>query len=338
MKKLLLTCGAVALLTGSAGFAQAQVINPDAWLHGVTVLDKLIVDNEGTTDPNHPTTVKIPADALHGAVSATTGITIDTNVIINQVVTDDADDVAEASATAAQVNTNNRDCGNCAEKLDVLNNSSDNDVGLTSINQSAGNNNNQGTLVSAAVDDTGPITTGGGGTSTSGGGTSTSGDPMGGFAHAQAEATQVNGDLGISRDTQETSVGFAGNDVEAVDLTFRNALIDNSVNGNKGLSYVNQATGNNDNQLNELSLAFSERASGVAIAEADLGQFNTGNKVGEGASTSASPAIGINKNATVTASLNGNTGIFGVNQSVGNNGNQANIVSVAAVGTNLPGF
>ena len=338
MKKLLLTCGAVALLTGSAGYAQAQVTNPDAWLHGVTVLYKTIVTNEGGGDPGY---ASVPSDQVtvggvttgHPAVYALDGIFITTNVILNQTVTDDADDFAEASAIAAQVNTDNRDCGNCAEKLDVLNGSSDNNTGLTSINQSAGNMNNQGTLVSVAVDvDTDP-----GGTS---GGTGSTGDPSGGggFAHAQAEATQVNGALDVGR--EGTTVGgtyYAGNDVEAVDLTFRNALIDNSVNNNKGVSYVNQATGNNTNQLNELAVAFSERNTGVAIAEADLGQFNTGNHVGEGATAATAP-IGITKNATVTASLNGNTGIFGVNQSVGNNGNQANTVSVAAIGTNLPGF
>jgi hypothetical protein len=36
--------------------------------------------------------------------------------------------------------------------------------------------------------------------------------------------------------------------------------------------------------------------------------------------------------------MNDNIGVFGVNQSVGNNGNQANLVSVAAVGNNLPSF
>jgi hypothetical protein len=88
-------------------------------------------------------------------------------------------------------------------------------------------------------------------------------------------------------------------------------------------------------------LAFSERDSGVAIAEADLGQFNTLNHVGESNTVNASGAIGtvgIHKNATVTGSLNGDIGIFGVNQTVGNNGNQANIVSIAAIGTGLPTF
>ena len=41
---------------------------------------------------------------------------------------------------------------------------------------------------------------------------------------------------------------------------------------------------------------------------------------------------GVNKSATIdTGSITGNTGIIGVNQEAGNFGNQANIVSFAAV-------
>lgn len=304
MKKLLLTCGAMALLTGAAGHAQAQEVNDRGpWLRADIDLVKLV----GTLEI----------------------ITIPTTVSINQTVTTVADDAAEASAIANQLNTDQKDCGNCAEKLDVIENSADVNTGLVSVNQSAGNNNNQGTLVSAAVDeDSGTATqTHSTTTTTTGGGTGTPATGAG-FAHAQAEATQINGEVS----------GGGRNDVEAVDLTFRQALMTNSGNQNVGLLYINQATGNNANQLNELALAFAERGSGTAIAEADLGQFNSGNLVGEGASDVASTPIGINKNATITGSLNNNIGVFGVNQSVGNNSNQANIVSVAAIGTNLPGF
>jgi hypothetical protein len=298
MKKLLLTCSVSALLVGASGYAQAQDESP-AWLHATTALTKTVATNEA--------------------------ITIATSVTLSQPVVTVADDAAEASATGNQTNSGNIDCGNCAEKADVLSGSQINNTGLTSINQAGGNDNNQGTLVSAAVDSyRGTTTTTPSGTPTTPAGTPTGGQ---GFAHAQAEAQQTN----------------ATNDVEAVDLTFRNALVSGSINNNRGLAYFNQATGNNNNQLNELSLAFSERPSGTALAEADLGQFNTGNTVGEGASTlSTNPEnpdiVGINKNATVTASLNDNIGVFGVNQSVGNNGNQANLVSIAAVGSSLPGF
>ena len=306
MKKLLLTCGMLALL-GGAGTAQAQtqdgpLIAP--WLHATTTLHKTVTDNEN--------------------------ILVNTTVTISQLVTIVADDAAEASATANQNNFNNHDCGNCAEKLDVIDTSVHDNTGLASVNQAGGNDNNQGTLVSVAVD-TFP-----GNTGSKGGTVGTTGTPTGGqgFAHAQAEATQINGSGPIIN-----GEAFLANDVEAVDLQFRNALITNSGNHNVGLFYINQGTGNNDNQLNELSLAFSERPTGAAIAEADLGQFNLNNTVGEGGETQFQKLNdGIHKNATITASLNNNLGVFGVNQSVGNNGNQANIVSIAAVGSNLPGF
>jgi hypothetical protein len=257
-------------------------------------------------------------------------INVDTTVTIDQAVTSTPDDAAEASAMADQVNTGNQDCGNCAEKTDTIDGSGLNDVGIVSINQAGGNANNQGTIVSAAVDvDTGSSSGSSGGGSSSG---STGGNPGGpaGFAHAQAEATQINGSIPGG----ETN----GNNVQAVDLLFRNALITNSFNSDTGLVYANQATGNNNNQLNMLALAFSERGQGVAIAEADLGQFNTDNKVGEGDTVTNSTPIGINKNVSILGSLNDNIGVFGVNQSAGNNGNQANIVSVAAIGNNLPSF
>jgi hypothetical protein len=299
MKRLLLTCGALALLTGAGGYAQAQTQTPTPWLHSTTTLAKTITENEA--------------------------VNVTTNVTINQPVTTVANDAAEASATANQTNQSNKDCGNCAEKLDVIENSSDLNTGLTSINQAAGNDNNQGTLVSAAIDTYVPSSGGGGTTNDPGTGQ--------GFAHAQAEATQVNG--GANADEGPA----LNNDVEAVDLQYRTGTIVNSVNSNNGLAFVNQATGNNDNQINELSVAFSERPSGVALAEADLGQFNTGNRVGEG-DDGADPSapIGIHKTDTISASMNDNIGVFGVNQSVGNNGNQANLVSVAAVGNNLPSF
>jgi hypothetical protein len=95
---------------------------------------------------------------------------------------------------------------------------------------------------------------------------------------------------------------------------------------------VNQATGNNNNQANGLAIAVGLRpGGGVAIAEADLGQFNTYNTVLESNDAGGSDAqVGINKSATITGSVNDNTGVIGVNQTVGNMANQANIVAIAA--------
>jgi len=103
----------------------------------------------------------------------------------------------------------------------------------------------------------------------------------------------------------------------------------NSGAGNAGVLTINQAAGNMNNQANALSIALSLDA-GVALSEADLGQFNTGNTVHE-------TNVGTNlegaepKTARITASVNGNSGVVGVNQSSGNMANQA-IVRVLTLG------
>ena len=60
---------------------------------------------------------------------------------------------------------------------------------------------------------------------------------------------------------------------------------------------------------------------GVALSEADLGQFTTNNNVLEN---------DVKKTADIISSVNMNTGVTQLNLSGGNNGNQANVVSVAA--------
>jgi len=353
MKKLLLTCGVVALLSGASVYAQAQQLPEDFTTPqgavGAVVNAPTFSGDFAIADPANPVQVEIDLGATSLFAVATEDKDVITNELIsfntfvdlNQIVDNThADDFAEASAMGVQQNSDNKDCSNCAEKSDIIgggtpaDGSGNNNTGLISINQAGGNMNNQGTLVSAAIDSTTPPTpvppitpppTPTPPTGTPGTG--------GGFAHAQAEATQTNGAF---------ATGEAGpNDVEAVDLITRLSDIDNSFNHDTGLVYANQATGNNNNQLNELALAFSERPQGVAIAESDLGQFNTDNKVGESASLESDLAkdfTGIHKTAEITDSLNNDTGLFGVNQAVGNNGNQANIASVAAIGTNLTSF
>jgi hypothetical protein len=88
-------------------------------------------------------------------------------------------------------------------------------------------------------------------------------------------------------------------------------------------------------------LAFSLAPSGVALAEADLGQINAQNQVMESdteVDDDAPAAVGIVKAAALTGSFNGNVGVFAANQSVGNMSNQANVLSIAAVGASLPTF
>ena len=150
--------------------------------------------------------------------------------------------------------------------------------------------------------------------------------------HGTRSVEQVNGG---SNDGHE--IATDGNIVDTINIVFRNALITNAINNNTGVVQVNQSPGQMNNQSNVLALAFSLRPGGVALAEADLGQFNQGNFVGESDGQQVSgkavvgDGIGINKSASITGSINGNIGIVGVNQSAGNMANQANIVSFSAV-------
>jgi hypothetical protein len=254
-------------------------------------------------------------------------IDVITNVKLDANVKSDPKKFAESSAIANQSNYNNEACSNCAEKKDNILDSAKNNQGIVSLNQSSGNFNNQGSLISVAVDSSDPPGGGGGG----------GGTPQGksGFAESLAAADQRNGTPNAIAN-RDGSYNGPGNRINTVNVLYRDALISGSFNSNTGLAYGNQSTGNMNNQVNVLSLAFALTDSGVAISEADLGQVNANNSIHE--SSSSNNGYGINKSALTTNSLNGNMGIVGVNQSVGNNANQANIVSIAAVGSGLPVF
>jgi len=58
-----------------------------------------------------------------------------------------AEKAAESEALINQTNYNNKACENCAEKRDKILGSVNNNVGIVTVNQSAGNMNNQGSAV-----------------------------------------------------------------------------------------------------------------------------------------------------------------------------------------------
>lgn len=215
-------------------------------------------------------------------------------VAILVVVLAQPDKFAESEALFNQRNADNEACENCAEKRDKIIGSINRNTGLVSVNQAAGNMNNQGTAIAFSFDADSPAPPTDPG----------NGNGKTGFAEAQASGTQYN----------------QNNMVDSVNILFRDALIRDSINGNTGLVYVNQAAGNLNNQANALSVAVS-LAAGVALSEADLGQFNTGNTVIE---------HDVFKTAVINNSVNRNTGIVGVNQTSGNMANQTNMVSIAA--------
>lgn len=209
------------------------------------------------------------------------------------IVVDQPEKFAESEAIWNQRNEGNSACENCAEKHSEISTSASGNSGIVSINQAAGNMNNQGTAVAFSVDVGGGVP----------------GSDGTGFAESQASGEQVNFE----------------NDVDTVNILFRDSHISDAGNNNSGVLYVNQASGNINNQANGLSVAVS-LVPGVALSEADLGQLNAANfvdEVGESGSF-------INKLTEVLGSFNGNSGIVGVNQTSGNMANQANVVSLAA--------
>lgn len=209
-----------------------------------------------------------------------------------------AEKAAESDALINQTNFANRACENCAEKKDVIDWSVNSNTGIVTVNQSAGNMNNQGSALSIAVD----VRDGDGGNN----------HGTGGFAESQAAVDQKNGVDG--REYRE------GNIIHSINILFREATIENSINSNSGVVLVNQSPGNMNNQANAVSVAVSLKG-GVAMSEADLGQVNAYNRVYE---------YNVTKTATINGSINNNSGIVAVNQAAGNMANQANVVSVAA--------
>jgi len=211
-------------------------------------------------------------------------LTKDKFVDIDAVLDLDIDRGAESLALANQrldVNTVVSEEANTATITDsVIDNN-----GLTQFNNAAGHLNQQGNLISAAVD-----------------GQQSEEE---GFAEAQASAEQtLNGNIVTDE---------AGNTAETT----------GSITGNTGVTHGNNVAGQMNQQLNALSLAVSFAASdeeALALSEADLGQFLTGNIVTSEAG----------QTATISGSIVGNTGIVGYNQAAGAFNQQANVVAVSA--------
>lgn len=256
-------------------------------------------------------------------------ITITKTVNLTAVVDVVVDKAAESEALINQTNFKNKGCGNCAEKLDSIIDSFNGNMGVLVVHQAAGNMNNQAAAIAAAIDFILIPGDGNGGNNVP---PETTGEL--GFAEAQAAVEQRNGvrfyGIGLSVNHPDE-----GNTVDAVNLLFRTAEIKGSFNDNQGIVMFDQAAGNMANQANALSLAVSFKNGGVALSEADLGQFNQFNTVFESDLTNGDVGVGITKLAKLSGSMLRNKGIVMGNQSSGNMANQANVVGFAAV--QLPG-
>jgi hypothetical protein len=132
------------------------------------------------------------------------------------------------------------------------------------------------------------------------------------FANAEAYAEQIT-----SGNNAFHSEGTLGSrNAPPIDAT-----VNNSYNDNVGVFMGNQNSGNINSQHNVLALAVADSAV-WALSDAGLNQVNSGNVALETNSV---------KRDQVINSMNANTGIVMVNQSVGNMNNQATVVSVAAL-------
>lgn len=105
----------------------------------------------------------------------------------------------------------------------------------------------------------------------------------------------------------------------------KTALIENSINTNSGIVGVNQNAGNNNNQANGVAIAVGF-GSHVALAEADLGQYNAWNIL------YAFETLHVN---TISNSIKGNTGTVTVNQTTGSNNNQGSMIAMSALTTDI---
>ncbi|HWA46346.1 MAG TPA: hypothetical protein VHA10_24220 [Hypericibacter adhaerens] len=198
-------------------------------------------------------------------------------------------------------------------KVASITNSINTNTGIVNVNQDVGNMSNQGNQVALAVST--PANTG-----------NQNARPV--LTNSQSESDQSNYDnhvVEIEHPNPETDF-FTSPYNES-------ASIDGSINGNIGVVNVNQNAGNMNNQANSEALAVALDLAGVALSEAALGQVNTDN-AGSDETGSGSAGVfeaGVNKLASATGSLNGNTGIGGVNQSAGNMANQANTFSLSFI-------
>jgi hypothetical protein len=235
-------------------------------------------------------------------------IDIDKDVDIYVEVNSLPERAAEAEALINQENFFNEACENCAEKRDIIEGSLNDNNGIVDVNQAAGNMNNQANAVSISVDDR-QVPPDAPGES-----------PKEGESYAQAQAA-------AEQDNFE-------NLVDATNLLEKSARMTDSLNTNNGVVHANQSAGNMNNQANALAMAVGFAEGGVSIAASDLGQFNAFNIVNESGEEVDDTADGdgfILKFVTIENSINGNTGVVGVNQAAGNMPNQSNVVSFAVV-------
>lgn len=112
----------------------------------------------------------------------------------------------------------------------------------------------------------------------------------------------------------------------------RHALIRGSINTNTGIVGVNQDVGNMVNQGNVVAVALTTGPSSVTNSQAEADQINRFNEVRhiERITVRNGQIVDApDRSAEIADSVNGNSGVVGVNQNSGNMNNQLNKLSLA---------
>jgi hypothetical protein len=259
------------------------------------------VDVTATVDKTKTVTVN---EYINKYKSVDIDVTLDLNLntaaesmaIVNQDNTDN--NVPERNTTPLEPANTPKESwiGNLSGEDSIF----DND-GITLLNQSSGNMDQQGNVVSAAV-------------------TESTADTGSGFAEAQASAEQNNDNNYVFEYQEFADVNYDFYQDLTTNVWYKLAVIANSINSNTGITLVNQSAGNMNNQMSAISLGVDIGGSLVALSEADLGQSNTSN---------IAYVYNTASGAAITASVNENRGITNVNQSAGNMNTQGIVISVA---------
>jgi hypothetical protein len=308
MKTLLLAAAAsLALTAAMSGTAKA-----DDLTNWTVTRTKTTTINEPTTINKTETVTVTDTQPLNSEAAGQ--VTINSSVTGAVVGTADVVDPLIGTINDPEIPTfvgdeNNYDIHRSA----TTTNSMLRNTGLGELNQDVGNNSNQGNAVAA-------------------------GFVFGGndLVKAEAYVEQLSTD-NSSRNIEDGNPASPGNNLvpnpafntgnpsltpdQGPLLPQISASMTGSMDNNTGVFFANQNAGNNNQQHNALAAAIGDNAF-TALADAGLHQLNSGNHVYD---------VNTVKQDTVNNSVNSNSGIVALNQSVGDNNNQATVINVAAI-------
>lgn len=278
--KYLSSTAALALMVGvaSVGTALADINDP---IKGITVDANFIKDKDTYVTEN---------------------IYREKAVFLQATIAPEVTKMSEALSMANQWTGGNEMSEAFTRRTDTITNAVNSNTGLTILNQTAGDLNNQASSASGAAN---------------------AGNAGVVYSEAQSGAEQNSKGNTLS----EQNLTWFSSDPNGIDgdpnaptrLAGKTATISNAIKNNLGVVHVNQSVGNMNSQANTLALATSFGEGGIVITDAVLGQQQTGNQVTE---------YNVLREAILTDAVKNNTGIVSLNQSAGSLSNQANVVAI----------